>query len=98
MTKKNDDHFAHSAEEFIKHLRNKVASLHKFKKTDRINLITRYPEYQVPSEEDSSSVPIKKVKVEDVLARGYDQELLDRLRHFFDFLKNILKKEKEEIS
>ena len=98
MTKKIDDHFARSAEEFIKHLRTKVASLHKFKKTDRINMLTRYPEYQVPSEENSSSKPIKKIKIEDVVAKGYDQDLLDRRKHFFNFLKNILTKEKEKIS
>lgn len=95
MEENNKESISEDVEEFLQRLRCKVASpLHKFKKTDRLNVQSRFPEFQEETEEEKKANVVKKVEIKDVVSRGYDVEILEKLQAFLEFLKNIFKKDK----
>ena len=82
-----------SAENFVERVRQKMPTPnHKFKKTDRINLQSRYPEYREESAEERTkpATPIK-IDLKMITKKGYDEEFLEKLRRFLDFCKRIFK-------
>lgn len=81
------------AENFTERMRQKVVSpKHKFKKTDRIHLQSRYPEYREESEEEKKKAAQINASLAHVAKKGYDEELLEKLRRFLEFWKRIFKK------
>lgn len=86
------------AENFVEHIRQKIATpKHKFKKTDRINMQVRFPEYREETESEKQEAAKNKIDlaavVKKVVKKGYDQEFMERLRRFFEFVKRIFKKD-----
>lgn len=95
MEENHKDNISENVEEFLQRLRCKVASpLHKFKKTDKFNIQTKFPQFQEETEEEKKANIAKKVEIKDVVAKGYDIELLEKLHAFLEFLKSIFKKDK----
>jgi hypothetical protein len=81
------------AENFAERMRQKVVSpKHKFKRTDRIHLQTRYPEFREESEEEKNKATQLDASLDKVAKKGYDQELLEKLRRFLEFWRRIFKK------
>lgn len=67
---------------------------HKFKRTVLINFYVRYPQFREESEEEKQAASRVKIDADlvSVIQKGYDQELLEKLRRFFAFMKRIFKK------
>jgi len=94
MEENKKDNISENVDEFLQRLRCKVASpLHKFKKTDRLNIQTKFPQFQEESEEEKKVNIAKKIEIKDVVSKGYDLEILEKLQSFLEFLKNIFKKD-----
>ena len=95
MEEKDKNDISENVEEFLRRLRCKMASpLHKFKKTDKFNIQTKFPQFQEETDEEKKANIAKKVDIKDVVSKGYDVEILDKLRAFLEFLKSIFKKDK----
>ena len=80
------------AEKFVKRMRRRMASpMHKFKKTDKLNLQIRYPHYREESEEEKQAASPQQINLATVITRGYDSEILAKLKSFLEFIKRIFK-------
>ncbi len=77
-------------DKFLLRILKKVAPAnHELKKTDRIKLPERFPEYQ---EETSPPAETKQIDFKTIYKLGYDSELLAKLKSFLAFIKEIFKK------
>lgn len=84
------------ASDFVNRMREKVSPQHRFKKTDKLHLISRYPEYKEETKEDQENTQGKEVDLKKVILKRYDKEFLEKFKSFFSFLKNIFKQEEEK--
>ena len=86
---------AEKTDAFVKKMRGKVAANHDFKKTDRIDLKAKYPNYKEESEEEKKAAVIPGVDLKKVVKKGFDEELMDKLRRFLDFVKHMFTGDEE---
>ena len=81
-------------EKFLHRLLTKLAPTKQdMKKTDRIHIGDRYPEYVEETEEEKQKAAQKTPPdVKTILKGGYDSELLEKWKSFLAFFRQIFKK------
>lgn len=87
------------AEALMNRLRCKMTSRdHQFKKTDRIDIYARYPQYREQAEAANETKKRIKVDVATLVekSKSYNSELFEKLRRFFEFLRRIFKRSIKE--